>query len=324
MYLFKQSIALGAVLFYGFDLTTNQHIDAKASEAWLNEKVSVDRSLNHPLIQEVGERLMAHAQWMVLDPKDCLEWRASVGGDATHQALSARFKTAKQHLWEPSAQLWQKVQTQRNKRSLRNQVKAWMHKALPFEKPGSDVLQPNSMDLVLSNLSLHHEASPHVTITQWSKALRAQGVVLFSVFGPDTLQEVHSLYQAKHWPTPAHPLTDMHDWGDLLVQSGFSDPVLDMERIELTYTDAKTFLLDMRCLGRNLSPHRFGALRGRDFFNELSAALNLRKSTLDGRFSMTFEVIYGHAFKAPVKERPSPEVKLDLESVRAQLRKSRS
>ncbi len=178
------------------------------------------------------------------------------------------------------------------------------------------------MDLIVSNLSLHHEVEPERTFEHWAQALRPEGVVLFSALGPDTLKELHELYQSLNWGPPAHPLIDMHDLGDMLVHSGFSDPVVDMERLELTYKDANTFLQDLRILGRNLSPNRFGALRGRKFLSDLLSALESRKiEALGGRFSMTFEVIYGHAFKALAKEPTSSEVRLDLESVRAQLKK---
>ena len=55
----------------------------------------------------------------------------------------------------------------------------------------------------------------------------------------------------------------MHDWGDMLVHAGFAEPVMDMERIVLTWADAEAALAELRTLGRNLHPARFRALRGR-------------------------------------------------------------
>jgi malonyl-CoA O-methyltransferase len=59
---------------------------------------------------------------------------------------------------------------------------------------------------------------------------------MFSCFGPDTLRELREhLPVALGWPAPAHEFTDMHDWGDMLAQAGFAEPVMDMERITLTF-----------------------------------------------------------------------------------------
>jgi malonyl-CoA O-methyltransferase len=58
---------------------------------------------------------------------------------------------------------------------------------------------------------------------------------MFSCLGPDTLRELRALYAALGWPPPAHEFTDMHDWGDMLVASGFAEPVMDMERITLSF-----------------------------------------------------------------------------------------
>jgi len=305
-------------------LTTTRPIDANASHAWLHDKVSCVRSANHPLIQELGERLITHAEWIKLDPRDWLDWRASVGGDAAHNAFKQRFPNSKYHHWEPTGALWTEVEDRRQKSSWIKKSQAWLNSKFKPVQPLSVPLSPGSMDLIVSNLSLHHEVEPERTFEHWAQALRPEGVVLFSALGPDTLKELQELYQSLNWGPPAHPLIDMHDLGDMLVHSGFSDPVVDMERLVLTYSDAQTFLKDLRALGRNMSPNRFAAMRGRKFLSDLLAALENRKAeTAGGRFSMTFEVVYGHAFKARAKEPKSSEVKLDLDSVRAQLKKPR-
>ena len=46
----------------------------------------------------------------------------------------------------------------------------------------------------------------------------------------------------------------MHDWGDMLVHAGFAEPVMDMERIVLTWATPEAALAELRTLGRNLHP----------------------------------------------------------------------
>jgi malonyl-CoA O-methyltransferase len=316
---------LDAFTFDGPILSQTPTLDAIASAAWFNEKISIEASNHHPLIQEVGERLIEHAQWIKLDPQHWMQWRASAAGERTFELLRARFRKAQAHHWESTPRLWQEVQARRNAGSLLGPMRAWLKSQFTPVQVLSGPLNPNTMDLIVSNLTLHQEAQPEHILSAWAQALRPQGVVLFSALGPDTLKELHELYQEQGWGTPSHPLIDMHDWGDMLVHSGFSDPVVDMERLQLTYSEAKTFIQDLRGLGRNLNPNRFGALKGRDFLAQLLKGLEKRAAGPTARFSMTFEVIYAHAFKAQPKSKSkkSNEFTLDLQSVRSQLQNSR-
>jgi malonyl-CoA O-methyltransferase len=121
------------------------------------------------------------------------------------------------------------------------------------------------------------------------------------------------------WPPAGHELTDMHDWGDMLVQTGFAEPVMDMERIVLTWATPERRSKTAQ-LGRNLHPARFpGAARqgpGKALAGRGAARTGAVKRE-DGRIALTFEVIYGHAFK------PAPRVALSAESA-VSLREMRS
>jgi malonyl-CoA O-methyltransferase len=113
----------------------------------------------------------------------------------------------------------------------------------------------------------------------------------------------------------------MHDWGDMLVQAGFSEPVMDMERITLTFATPERLLTELRELGRNLHPQRFGALRGRGWYAQLLSRLaTLAQPDNDGQLRLTFEVVYGHAFKAPPRIPVGPETRVSLDEMRMTLR----
>ena len=77
------------------------------------------------------------------------------------------------------------------------------------------------------------------------------------------------LHQRFGWPPPSHEFTDMHDWGDMLVGAGFAEPVMDMERIMLTWPTAEAAFAELRTLGRNLHPARFPGLRGKSWHRAL-------------------------------------------------------
>ena len=90
---------------------------------------------------------------------------------------------------------------------------------------------------------------------------------------------------------------DMHDIGDLLVHAGFADPVMDMEYLTLTYADGEAMMRDLRAIGAtNATQGRPRGLTGRGRWRRMQDALEAMRR--DGRIPATFEVIYGHAWKA--------------------------
>jgi malonyl-CoA O-methyltransferase len=115
--------------------------------------------------------------------------------------------------------------------------------------------------MLWANMGLHMQARPQASMAQWHSALAPEGFVMFSCFGPDTLAPAEgTVCHRLGWPPASHDFTDMHDWGDMLLASGFAQPVMDMERVTLTYTDENALLGRVASLGRNLHPQRFRRL----------------------------------------------------------------
>jgi malonyl-CoA O-methyltransferase len=111
----------------------------------------------------------------------------------------------------------------------------------------------------------------------------------------------------------------MHDWGDMLVASGFAEPVMDMERITLSFATPDRLLAELRGLGANLHPARFPALRGRAWRARLEQALAEQLRGADGQLALTFEIIYGHALKPLPRARMSEQSAVSLQDMRAML-----
>jgi malonyl-CoA O-methyltransferase len=109
------------------------------------------------------------------------------------------------------------------------------------------------------------------------------------------------------------PFVDMHDFGDMLVNAGFSTPVMDMETIAVTYTSVEKLLADVRAWGGNPLAIRKRGLQGRNVWARIMHALEQNRLS-DGRISLTFEVIYGHAFRPVARTTASGEaiIRLDL------------
>jgi malonyl-CoA O-methyltransferase len=159
----------------------------------------------------------------------------------------------------------------------------------------------NSVDLVWSNLALHWHPQPDRVFAEWRRVLRVDGLLMFSNFGPDTLRELRTAFAAIDDTPRVLPFVDMHDFGDQLVEAGFSTPVMDMEMITVTYDSAQALLADARALGGNPLATRSRGLVGRAAWQRMLAALEKQRRP-DGKLALTFELIYGHAF------RPAPRV----------------
>lgn len=176
--------------------------------------------------------------------------------------------------------------------------------------------------MVWSNMGLHMAADPQEWLRQWQALLAVDGFLMFSCLGPDTLRELRELYARLGWAAPSHAFTDMHDWGDMLVQAGFAEPVMDMERITLTYATPERLLEDLRALGRNLHVDRFPGLRTPAWRRHWLDAMKTGLCGEDGsgQLVLTFEVTYGHAFKPVPRQRVTDQTSISEQDMRAMLR----
>jgi malonyl-CoA O-methyltransferase len=176
--------------------------------------------------------------------------------------------------------------------------------------------------LLWANMMLHAVKDPPALLERWQKALSAGGFVMFSCFGPDTLRELRALYARLGWPAPSIAFVDMHDLGDMLVQAGFADPVMDQETLTLTWADPHALLAELRSLGGNASPDRFQGLRTPRWKKTLEREL-MALAGPDGRLRLSFEVAYGHAFKAAPRLRADAPTTVSLDDMRAMVRSGR-
>jgi len=160
-------------------------------------------------------------------------------------------------------------------------------------------LARDSISLAWSNLMLTALDDPLPALQEIHRVLEVDGLLMFSTLGPDTLKELADALP-KHAGERIHRFIDMHDLGDALVKAGFTDPVMDMEMVTLTYTALDGLLEDLRATGSaNASQARPRCLSGRGSWAQARAAYE--KLRQDGRLPATFEVIQGHAWKAAPK-----------------------
>jgi len=258
-------------------------------------------------------------QWIRLQPKQWVDWAPVNGGLQTHMAVRARYPKANCLALESSELRLQKVKV-----ALTNPWwKVWQRQAVSVASLAKGIPPQEVADMVWANMALHTAASPQTLLRTWHSLLATDGFLMFSSLGPDTLRELQPIYQQMGWGNPSHAFTDMHDWGDMLVQAGFAEPVMDMERITLTYATPADLLKDLRLLGRNLHHQRYQNLRGRGWKRALeNALLALAKPNQKGRLVLTVEVIYGHALKPLPKVRLADQSSVTLAQMKSMLGKS--
>jgi malonyl-CoA O-methyltransferase len=218
---------------------------------------------------EVGARMLGRLDYVKLAPRRILDAGSGPGREA--KALTRRY---------PKAQL---LALDFALPVLRRRF--WDKRILLC----GDILQlplsDGSIDLVWSNMALHWAADPAAALREFERVLAPQGLLMFSTLGPDTLKELRAAAGAAR----VHAFADMHDVGDMLVAAGFAAPVMDMEMIEVEYTQNKDLLTDLRASGQTSArSDRARGLAGRGFAARLGAGLAPRA---------TFEVVYGHAWK---------------------------
>ena len=281
-------------------------ISPQAAARWQSLPVTESPWLH----EEVARRMEERLAWIKLQPAAWAHWAPLRGGLQAHQLLRDRYPAAKTHLVEAD-----ESQAKRARRALEKPwwtPKRWTGPSMEWGAPADGAVQ-----MLWANMSLHMSADPQSLMAQWHRALAVDGFLMFSCLGPDTLRELRALYESRGWPAPTHEFTDMHDWGDMLAGAGFAEPVMDMERITLSFDTPERLLQELRGLGRNLSTTRFPGLRGRDWHAKLHQAM-------ESPLQLTFEVIYGHAFKPVPRLNMQAHTEVSLAQMRETLHQRKS
>jgi malonyl-CoA O-methyltransferase len=177
-------------------------------------------------------------------------------------------------------------------------------------------LRAGSVDLVLANLVLPW-CRPERLFAEAARVLTDGGALLFATLGPDSLQEVRAAFAAVDDRIHVHAAFDMHDLGDLALGAGLADPVLDVDRIEVTYADVAGLVGDLRAVGGvNVAGGRRRTLTGRRRWGRFVERL---PRGADRRLAVTVELILGQAWgRGPVArpEAGSSEIRVPVERIR--------
>ena len=252
---------------------------------------------------EARARLLARLEVVRLTPAVAVDLGCATGRGAA--ALAARYPTARVLGIDSSRGM---LRTAAASTGEAVRLIAGDATALP--------LRAASVELVLANLVLP-SCRPERLFAEAARVLTEGGALMFATLGPDSLQEVRFAFAAVDDRIHVHAAFDMHDLGDLAMAAGLAEPVLDVDRLEVTYADVAGLVRDLRAVGAvNVAGARRRTLTGRRRWGRFVERLPLDP---DGRLRVTVELILGQAWgRGPVARPPagSNEIRVPVERIR--------
>jgi len=252
------------------------------------------------LQREIGKRLIERLELIKFTPQTILDVGAGTG--FISRGLDKFYKKSRVLSMDIAPRM---LQVARSKSGWLNN--SWINKCFGNQAYicGDAEFLPfadNSVDLIISNLTLQWCGELERTFAEFKRVLKPEGLLMFSSFGPDTLKELRESWRMADTNTDSNQesmhvndFIDMHDMGDALLRAGLSDPVMDVDNITLTYSDVYQLMRELKALGaHNVANARRHSLTGKTRLkNMVSAYENYRN---DGLLPATYEVVYGHAW----------------------------
>ena len=242
--------------------------------------------------------LLARLEPMVVEAKTVVDLGCATGSAC--KPLAKRFRRAHIIALDLSAGMLQQV---RRKQS-------WFTKySLLHANATAIPLADQSVDVVFANQLLPWIDASATMFAEVGRVLRENGLFLFATLGPDSLSGLRQAWQNTDTGVHVNRFPDMHDIGDAAIRAGLTDPVLDVDRLSVTYQDAGALFRDLTgCGARNSLAHRSHTLIGKSRFDAMTATLERHRR--NGTIELDLELIYGHCWGAGPRSRDS-EIRID-------------
>ena len=244
--------------------------------------------------QEIGARLIERLQYFKISPKRILDLGCGpasftrelaalypkaqiVGLDLAHNMLIQAKK--KQSLWRKWSLVGADMQN------------------MPFAN--------GLFDLVFANQVLHWGGPLMEVFRELNRVMNANGCLIFTTLGPDTFKELKTAWIDVNHYAHTNEFPDMHDIGDSLMAEHFQDPVMDMELLSVHYATLPKLLRALKAQGvKNINPQRNQGLTGKTGWKVFEKNYTERHM-VNNKFPLTYEVVYGHAWKGALRKTTS-------------------
>jgi len=233
---------------------------------------------------EIRARLIERLDVVRLTPSVIVDLGAGTGHAS--RALRDRYSSAQVVAIDLSTRMLQRASKQQRLFRRFDRVAADAHRL---------ALKDGVADMVFSNLMLQWCSDPDLVFAEIRRVLRPDGLLTFTSLGPDSLRELRTAWSSVDNYTHVHRFIDMHDLGDALMRAGFSEPVMDTQRLTITYRSVDALLQELRGSGSENAAHgRRRGLTGRRALERVREEYETQRR--DGVLPATLEVVYGHAW----------------------------
>lgn len=266
------------------DLLNPPRLDKKAVIKFFNRAA---KSYDNAAIlqEEVLNRLLQRFEYMRHQPETIVDIGCGTGKGV--RGLQKAFPGARVYAADIAYQMLLQARSSYRLLSKKRLVTSDMER-LPFDAA--------AFDLVFSSLAMQWSNDLTATLKEFARVSRPGALLLFSSFGPATLNELAVSWEALDAAPHVHRFVDMHDVGDAMLAAGFAQPVVDAEMIRMEYRDFRSLLADLKNIGATNAD--VGRRRG------LMTPAQLRRleqsyrevGYQDGKFIASYEVVYGHAW----------------------------
>jgi len=244
------------------------------------------------LQREVGRRQLERLDLVRLTPRNILDLGCGTGEQA--EGLLRRYPGARTHALDFALPMLDQAR-RRGRWRKRPRCICGDMEYLP--------LADDSIDLLISNLAFQWAADPGQLYRECLRVLSPGGLLMFTTFGPDTLKELRAAWAQVDQAPHVSPFLDMHDLGDILVNTGYAAPVMDVEHLRLTYASVDDLMRDLKQIGAtNAVSGRARGLTGKVRMQAMREAYEAWRS--DGVLPASYEVVYGHAWAPEDKHAP--------------------
>jgi malonyl-CoA O-methyltransferase len=242
--------------------------------------------------------LFARLEPMLVDAKSIIDLGCATG--TACKALAKRYRGAQIIGVDQSANMLQRA----------NRKKPWLAKYSFLEASADAIpLADQSVDLVFCNQLLPWVDDAPLVFAEVNRLLRKGGLFIFASLGPDSFSALRRAWQASDHGVHVNNFPDMHDLGDAAVRAGLSDPVLDVDRLTVTYENTAALFRDLTgSAARNCLANRALFLTGKDRFAAMSRELQTPGSS--ATIELELELVYGHCWGSGPRARAG-EVRID-------------
>jgi malonyl-CoA O-methyltransferase len=236
--------------------------------------------------QEIGSRLFERLQYLKITPKRILDLGCGPGNFS--RELAVLYPKAQIFGLDLAQEMLAEAKKKQNWRRKWSLIAADMQ-SMPFAA--------GLFDLVFANQVIHWGEPLDQVFRELNRVMNVNGCLMFTTLGPDTFKELNASWSGVDSFAHANEFPDMHDIGDCLMSEQFLEPVVDMELLSVHYDTLPKLIRSLKSQGvKNINPQRNQGLTSKgswqQFVKNYTALLTANK-----KYPLTYEVVYGHAWK---------------------------